>query len=402
MFLQCAVMTGLLAAAGPATRVAVVLEDAGAGSPAVAAIEATLQEKGYSVVAPSVVAEIRKVVAPKDILENRLPTGLSVFEADALIAGTAVYSEPTTIDEGVSSQTVVVTVRLIDLGTGQATATVQGTGVSVGVVAPTRLAAASRNATRRLFSRTALPKALEAIGPTGSSVMLVVQGLPHRTALSELKTSLEKALAGAPAREVYFAQGLGKLELGGSRSPKAMTGPDIADIINDAGNLALSVVEVANTRIVAEYDRSRTVRVHALVLEPKLPRKDPRRATQLGKYVATQVATFDFARASYQRGRLNRKRALKRARRIGADVIVESEVLNVGRSSALLLRVIDVASGRPIMRQQQVLDSDAGGLEAARTLLANLKQNLPEKLTPLSKPNPPRRVDSNPTAAKNP
>ena len=354
---------------------------------------------GYQVVAPDVSAQIRKVVTPKDILENRLPQGLSVFEADAILAGAAAYAKPNTLSEGVGSQTVIVTVRLIDLGTGQATATTQATGVGLGMVDASRMATAAKKAIGQLFKGQVLPPALKKVGQSGGSVTLVVQGLPDRGALVELRQGLEQAFAGAPAKEVYFAEGLGKLMLGGSRSSTAMKGPQIADMISQNRNLALEVIEVANTRIVARYDRSRTVQIHALVLEPKLAPYNQKQATQLGKFVATQMATFEFARASYQRGRMSRKVAIKRAKRVGADVVVESEVLRIGKSAALVMRVIDVKSGRPILRHQQVLERESAGLQAARALLAELRQNLPNKVAQRPAPVRQRSLNPNPTAA---
>ena len=400
MLFQAAVIVSLFAAADkPATRVAVLVDDPAVGAPVSAALESALQARGFEVVDAETSARMRKVVAPRDLLKNRLPEGLSVFEADAILAGAVAYAEPAKIDEGVANQSIVVTVRLLDLGTGKATTTTQETGFAVGAIGPTRISGAAKHAVRKLFRQPTLLEGLQRVGQSAGSVTLVVQGLPHREALVELRQGLEKALAGAPAREVYFARGLGKLLLGGSKSPTAMRGPDIADIIAQNQRLALSVVEVANTRIVARYDRSRTVRIHALVLEPKLDRRNRRQATQLGKYVATQLATFDFARASYQRGQLGRKRALRRARRIGADVLVESEVLKMDGSSALVLRVIDVSTGRPITRKQQVLGRDAGGFEAAQALLTELQQSLPEKLANPSEPAVTPRLDTSPTAA---
>ncbi|MCA9552046.1 MAG: hypothetical protein KC933_18545, partial [Myxococcales bacterium] len=68
----------LSAAAPPATRVAVLVDDPGQGTPAVAALESKLQALGYEVVAAETSERMRKVVAPKELLENRLPEGLSV------------------------------------------------------------------------------------------------------------------------------------------------------------------------------------------------------------------------------------------------------------------------------------------------------------------------------------
>ena len=209
-------------------------------------------------------------------------------------------------------------------------------------------------------------------------VTLIVQKIPNRAALLELREGLERALAGAPVKEIYYAKGLGKLVLGGSKA-KSMVGPDIADVIGQRRSLALEVDEVANTRIVATYDRARTVAVHALVLEPKVPRRMRQRAKELGKYVATRFATFEFARASYQPGRLNRARAIERAKALGAGVIVESEVMGRDGSTALSIRVVDVESGRPIFREQRLMTGDEE-LRAAEGLLATIGARLPEHL----------------------
>ena len=109
MFLQAALMTATLTlAAPPATRIAVLVDDPGQGTPALAAIEAKLQGLGYEVVAAETSARMREVVAPKDVLSSRLPDGLSVFEADALLGGTVAYGTPMEI-EGVQSVPVSLT-----------------------------------------------------------------------------------------------------------------------------------------------------------------------------------------------------------------------------------------------------------------------------------------------------
>ncbi len=380
MSLQIALVTAFLSvAAPPATRVAVLVEDPGQGTPSLASIESKLQSMGYEVVATETAERMRKVVAPKDLLGSRLPEGLSVFEADAVLAGTVAYGEPMDV-EGVKSVGVSMTVRLIDLGTGQAIATFHASGQGVGAGGPAVLTRGATQAVRQLFKKKGLTAALKKVGQSSGSVTLVVQGLPNRDALVELQSDLSKAMAGAPIKEVYFARGLGKLVLGGSKSDKAMAGPDIANLINDNRKLALAVDEVANTRIVARYDRARTVNVKALVMQPRLPKKSATKAKELGRYVATQLATFEFARAAFQSGTMSRKAALKRAKAGGYDVLVESEVLGSGASAALTLRVIDVATGRPIHRQQQVLAEGKQTFGAAKTLVAELRTVLPEKL----------------------
>lgn len=381
VFLQAALMTATLTlGAAPATRVAVLVEDPGQGTPALAAIEARLQSLGYEVVAADASAKMRQVVAPKDVLASRLPDGLSVFEADAILGGTVAYGTPMDI-EGVKSVPVSMTVRLVDLGTGQATATFRADGQGVGAGGPTVLARGAEQAIRLLFDKRGLAAALKKVGQSAGSVTLVVQNIPDRAALVELQRMLGKALAGAPVKEIYYAKGLGKLVLGGAESDSAMAGPDIANLIGENRKLALVVDEVANTRIVARFDRARTVNVKALVLQPRLPRRSSRDAKELGRYVATQLATFEFARAAFQPGKLSRKTALKRAAEGGYDVVVESEVLGSGASAALTLRIIDVKTGRPIHRQQQVLSRSKGNFDAAQSLVAELRTVLPAKLS---------------------
>jgi hypothetical protein len=368
----------LATGAAPATRIAVLLDDPQKGAPSSASIEQLLQKMGYEVVAADVSEKMRQVVAPKALLGTRLPEGLSVFEADAILGGAVSYGEPQDV-EGVKSVSIGLTARLIDLGTGQATATIQANGVGVGAPGPALVTRAAEQAASNLFEDKGMKQALKNIGQAAGTVTLVVQGLPNREALLELKRGLERALAGAPVKEIYFAKNLGKLMLGGSNA-KSMVGPDIADVIGETRTLALDVDEVANTRIVATYNKARTVQVHALVLEPKLPKKDAKKSEQLGKYVATELATFKFAKASYQPGTMSRQTAMKRAKEIGAQVIIESEVLGMGKSSALAMRVIDAKTGNPILRDQRVLQDPDGGFAAAHELLAALETALPEKL----------------------
>lgn len=401
MFITSLVLTAsLVTAAPPATRIAVLLDDPTQGTPASATIETMLQKLGYEVVAPDVSEKMRQVVAPKALLGTRLPEGLSVFEADAILAGAVSYGEALEVD-GVKSAPISITVRVIDLGTGQATATMQASGQGIGAGGPTLYTRGIEQAAGLLFEDKGLKKALAGIGQAAGTVTLVVQGLPSREALLELRRGLERALAGAPVKEIYFAKGLGKLMLGGSQA-KSMVGPDIADVIGETKSLALEVDEVANTRIVATYNRARTVQVHALVLEPKMPRGDAKRAEQLGKYVATELATFKFAKASYQPGKLSRKAAIKRANEIGAAVIIESEVLGMGKSSALAMRVIDVKTGAPILRQQQVLANPDANFEAAQLLLATLQTELPEKLGAMQAKEPEGKATETPTAKSTP
>jgi hypothetical protein len=253
-------------------------------------------------------------------------------------------------------------------------------------------------ATSQLFEDKGLKAALKNVGQAAGTVTLVVQGLPSREALLELRRGLERALGGAPVKEIYFAKNLGKLMLGGSNA-KSMVGPDIADVIGETKTLALEVDEVANTRIVATYNRARTVQVHALVTEPKLPKRDLKRAEQLGKYVATQLATFKFAKASYQAGQMSRQQAMKRALEIGAQVIIESEVLGVGKSEALAMRVLDAKTGNPILREQRVVSGPDENFETAHALMATLEAELPEKLAAITAQKTPKPAEAT-TAAK--
>jgi hypothetical protein len=372
----------LLGAPPPAMRVAVLLDDPGPGAPATAALEAALQRLGHEVVEPGTAARLRPVLAPEALLGARLPEGLSVLEADAVLAGAAAYGAPTTVD-GVRSVAVSLTVRVVDLATSEATATLRSEGVGLGVDGPLPVERALAKALERLLAPRGLGEALAEVGQRAGSVVLLVQGLPEREALTRLKAGLERALAGAPVRELYFARGLGKLVLGGGTAGKPMSGPEVADLLAEQRSLGLAVEEVANTRIVARLDRARAVRVHALVLEPRLPRRDRRRAEQLGKYVTTRLATFEFARASYQRGALSREAAVRQARRAGADVLVEPELIAAGDGAALALRVIDVATGRPILRGQERLAAPGAELGAADALLAALHADLPARVLAL-------------------
>lgn len=380
MVLQIAFVSAVLClAAPPATRVAVLVDDPGQGTPALAALESTLQGLGYEVVAADTAERMRKVVAPKALLGSRLPEGLSVFEADAVLAGTVAYGTPMDV-EGVKSVGITMTIRLIDLGTGRALATLHASGQGVGAGGPALFTRGASQAVRLLFNKHGLKKALSKVGQRSGTVTLIVQGLPNRDAFVALQADLGKALAGAPVKELYFARGLGKLMLGGSKSDTSMAGPDIANLVNDNRKLALAVDEVANTRIVTRYDRARTVNVKALVLEPRMPNRTRTQSKELGRYMATQLATFKFARAAFQPGRLSRKAALQRAKSAGYDVLVESEILGAGDSAALTIRIIDVASGRPIHRQQQVLSGDQKTFGAAQILVAALETALPEKI----------------------
>src|SRR5437763_5079751 len=101
----------LLTAAPPATRIAVLLDDPQPGTPVSATLETMLQKHGYEVVAADVSEKLRQVVAPKALLGTRLPEGLSVFEADAILAGAVDYGKESEV-EGVKSAAVSVTVRV--------------------------------------------------------------------------------------------------------------------------------------------------------------------------------------------------------------------------------------------------------------------------------------------------
>jgi hypothetical protein len=372
------VLATLTVAATPAARIAVVIEDAAPNTPAQASIEATLQKRGYAVVAPEVSAKLRKVVAPKELLDSRLPDGLSVFEADAILVGAISYGEAQEMD-GVRTLPVSLTAKLIDLGTGKTTSTIQTSGRGIGILGPELKTRGAKAAVASLFKMRRFRRALKSLGQQSGMVTLIVQDLPNREALLELKRTLERALAGAPVKEIYYAKGLGKLFLGGSRA-KSMIGPDIADLIGENRFLALVVDEVANTRIVARFDRARTVQIHALVLQPKLPKKDRKRAKELGRYVTSRFASFSFARASYQSGTLSRSQAIKQAKRLEAQVIVESEIMGSAGAPALAIRVVDVESGRPIYREQRFLTAKKERLQTAETLLGSLQSALPDAL----------------------
>jgi hypothetical protein len=373
------VLGAILTQAGPATRIAVLLDDSAPGAPARACIESALMAQGFEVVAEDVSEKIRKVVAPKAVLENRLPQGPSVFEADAVLGGEASYGTPTEV-EGVKSIPATLTARLIDIGTGHTTATIQTTGVGLGVEGPALFQRAAKQAVDHLFADARLKDALKSVGQEAGMVTLIVQGVPSREALLTLRRGLERALAGAPAKEIYFAKGLGELRLGGSKA-KSMVGPDIADVIGETKSLAITVEEVANTRIVATYTPARAVSISALVTEPKVPASMKKAAAEeLGRYVANRIATFEYAKASYQPGKLTREQALKRAKELNADVLVESELLGSAGSSALAIRIIDARTKKPILREQRLLEKD-GGLATAEGMLLTIKTELPERLS---------------------
>ena len=376
--LGSSILAGLVLAATPAARIAVVIDDAAANTPAQASIEATLQRKGYAVVAPEVSAKLRKVVAPKELLDSRLPEGLSVFEADAILVGSISYGEPQDMD-GVQTLPVSLTAKLIDLGTGKTTSTLQTSGRGIGILGPELKTRGAKNAVKTLFRMKRFRKALRNLGQQSGMVTLIIQDLPNREALLELKRTLERALAGAPVKEIYYAKGLGKLFLGGSKA-RSMIGPDIADIIGENRFLALVVDEVANTRIVARFDRARTVQIHALVLQPKMPKRGNKGAQELGRYVASRFASFSFARASYQPGKLSRKQAFKQAKKLNAEVIVESEIIGSSSAPALAIRVLSVESQRPIYREQRFLSGQKERLQTADSLLGSLQGQLPDAL----------------------
>jgi hypothetical protein len=388
----------LLTGAAPSTRIAVVMDDPAPGTPARAALEASLQAQGYEVVAADVSEQMRKVLAPKALLDTRLPEGLSVFEADAVLAGSAAYGPPTEVD-GVKSVAATLTARLIDLGTGRATATIQTNGVGLGAEGPLPPQRGAKQAVELLFKDGRMKEAIKNLGQEAGMVTLVVQGVPSRDALLALRRGLERALAGAPVKEIYFAKGLGKLALGGSKA-KSMVGPDIADVIGEAKNLAIDVEEVANTRIVANYNAARTVQISALIVEPKVPVGTKRAvAEELGRYVANRIATFEYARASYQPGALSREQGLKRARELKVDVLVESEVLGAP-SSALAIRVIDVKTGRPILREQKLLEKSDSQMAAAEGMLSAIRTSLPQHIASNAPAAPAAADQVPPTATK--
>ena len=132
--------------------------------------------------------------------------------------------------------------------------------------------------------------------------------------------------------------------------------------------------------IVATFERARTVSVHALVTEPVVPARMKAAKAELGRFVAGEMAKFGYVRTSYQASPLTRAAAVKRAAGIGAQVVVESEILGSGKESAFVIRIIDVKTGQPIVREQAVLASDASRFSTAEALLATIKGRLPEHL----------------------
>jgi hypothetical protein len=151
------VLATLTVAATPAARIAVVIEDAAPNTPAQASIEATLQKRGYAVVAPEVSAKLRKVVAPKELLDSRLPDGLSVFEADAILVGAISYGEAQEMD-GVRTLPVSLTAKLIDLGTGKTTSTIQTSGRGIGILGPELKTRGAKAAVASLFKTSPIER----------------------------------------------------------------------------------------------------------------------------------------------------------------------------------------------------------------------------------------------------
>jgi hypothetical protein len=380
-----ALTLAVLAAATPppGARVAVLVDDAAPSEPARAAIESALQAAGFEVISRDLALEIRRVVTPEAILQGRLPENLSVLEADAIVAGAAAYGEPMAI-EGVQSLQVALSSRILDLSTGRISATEQVSGVGVGVPGPNLAVKGAQQAVAVLFKRAPWGEALAALGPQSGAVTLIVQGLPTRQALGDLRTGLEKALAGAPARELYFAQGLGKLMLGGS-SARSLDGRDVADLLTQERALGLEVLEVANTRIVAKYAPGRGVSMTALVLEPKVSSGSRGEREELGRYVAGELGKFGFLSVQYQPSKLSRAQALGRAKKLRAQLLVESEILESDGALALAIRVVDVATGKPVLREQMPLAKGHSRFAAAEALLSAVQSKLPVELAQRAK-----------------
>lgn len=367
-----------LAQPAPA-RVAVLIDDPGPSQPMRAALETQLQALGYEVVSREQALEIRRAITPQAVLEGRLPADLSVLEADAILAGEAAYGEANDV-EGTQSLQVALSARLLDLATSKVSATQQTSGVGLGVRGPNLAVRGAQGAVKQLFERKPLLDALGGLGQQAGAITLVIQGLPSRTALAELRAALERSLGGAPVREIYFAQGLGKLLLGGSAA-RSMNGPDVANVLTADKSVALTVAEVANTRIVATYDRARTVSLRALVLEPSLPPRMRAERTELGRYVTGEVSKFGFVQGQYQPTPLNRNQARARAKALKLQLIVESEVLTQDGNTALSIRMIDVDSGEVILREQTPLPGkDGNRFQAVETVLGSIKAKLPEHL----------------------
>ncbi len=364
--------------APPPARVAVLIDDPAPSEPTRAAVEIALQGLGYEVVSREQALQIRAVITPQAVLDGKLPADLSVLEADAIFAGQAAYGEPIDV-EGVKSLQVALSTRLLDLATSRVSATQQSSGVGLGNPGPNLAVRGAQQAVGALFARKPLTEALAALGQQAGAVTLVVQGLPSRKALGDLRAELERALAGAPAREIYFAQGMGKLLLGGSAA-RSMSGPEVADVLSADRKLALEVTEVANTRIVARYAPARAVSLTALVLEPKVSPELRGEREALGRYVAGEVGKFGFLEASYQAGALTRARAIERAKALKADLVVESELLVSGKARALAIRVVDVSTGQLILREQKPLEGDVSRFAVAESMLGAIKTQLPERL----------------------
>jgi hypothetical protein len=381
-------------------RVVVLIDDPSPGAAMRVELEAALTRRGIEVVPAALSEPLRRGLAPADLLAGDLPTldakGLSGLDADAVVAGQASYGERAEL-EGVGSLPVRLAARVVDLATGRASGLVQTQGRGIGLTGPDLQARGAAQAVTALLEDRRFTDALAAVARTRGRVSLVVRDVPSREALGELIRGLEALHPDAGVREIYYARGLGKLSVGGAPG-RSLTGPELADAIGARPELALSVDEVVGGRIVARFDRGRTVQVHALVLEPLAPRKLARRATELGRYMATRIATFRFARASYQPGRLDRRRALERARRVEAELVVESELLGSGPSRALAMRVLSTATGAVLYRSQALLGPKLDELRAADGLLEAMAVELPEQLAAggvgvTKPPPPPERTD---------
>lgn len=172
--------------------------------------------------------------------------------------------------------------------------------------------------------------------------------------------------------------------LGGS-SARSLDGRDVADILTQERALGLEVLEVANTRIVAKYAPGRGVSMTALVLEPKVSSGSRGEREELGRYVAGELGKFGFLSVQYQPSKLSRAQALGRAKKLRAQLLVESEILESDGALALAIRVVDVATGKPVLREQMPLAKGHSRFAAAEALLSAVQSKLPVELAQRAK-----------------
>lgn len=360
----------LLAVAAP-LRVAVLVEDPHPTQPVRAALEARFQEEGLWVVDAEASERLRTQVLP-GALQDEWPEGATTFDADLMLAGAVTYGAPVAVgDAGVQSQSVQVTLRWVEPSRARVGRTEQTHGVGLGVHEGPRLARAALQAVSRVFSSNEWMRIHREIGPRQSSVMLIVRDVQDRKAVQALTEGLETAFLGAPVTERSWRLGVLQLQMGDG-SARTLVGTDVADLIEAHPELGLEVTAVANARI--EARRTSAGWIRALVLEPQ--GFEGSQGEALGRYLATQLAEAG-TRVDFQAGSWPRKEALRWAREHGVPWLVEAEKIDVEGRAAFALRFVDVQTGLPAWRAQQVI-GDGGALEVAQALLSRAVPPAPD------------------------